>query len=69
MEILNECKTAEKANDDDLSQFAAQKLPKGPNAKCFMACFYEKIGVVRLKNSNFANLVFFFNIYLYLDSK
>lgn len=48
MKILNECKTTEKANDDDVSQFSAQKLPNGPNAKCFMACFYEKIGVVRL---------------------
>lgn len=48
MKILNECKTTEKASDDDVSQFAAQKLPNGPNAKCFMACFYEKVGVVRL---------------------
>lgn len=51
MNILKECKTREKASDDDVKQFAAHKLPKSPNAKCFMACFYEKIDVVRLFKS------------------
>lgn len=46
MIILNECKAAENGSDDDVSQIAAQKLPIGPNAKCFLACFYEHLGVV-----------------------
>lgn len=58
MKILNECKVTEKANDYDVSQYAAQKLPKGSNAKCFMACYFEKIGVVRfLRIQNECNIM------------
>lgn len=48
--IINDCKVSEKATEDDAQQLLNRKVPKGPNAKCLMACVYEKTGIVR---SNF----------------
>lgn len=74
MQILSQCKLKEKVNDDDVSQFINQNLMKGPNSKCFIACYYEKLGVVRCQQflllyegSNFTNLKSILN--LSLDSQ
>lgn len=45
-QILDECKISEKASDDDVQKLVDHRAPQGLNAKCLLACLYEKTGVV-----------------------
>lgn len=45
--FINECKTIENANDDDIQAIVMHKPLQRLAAKCVLACMYEKSGVVR----------------------
>ena len=46
MEIVNECEELENPTELDVQRFLDHRETPGPNAFCFVACVYEKLGVV-----------------------
>lgn len=44
--IMMECAAKEKATQEDLDEFFAQKSPSSPTAKCMRACMSETLGSV-----------------------
>lgn len=46
MNIVNDCKSKENANDDDATVVINHEVPESPTQKCLFACFYETLGVV-----------------------
>ena len=45
-QFLDECKMTENASNDDVTAFLNHKSAENLNAKCLLACLYEKSGVV-----------------------
>lgn len=42
-----DCKGKEGANDDDLNEVLARKLPTTTGSKCIHACIHEAIGIIK----------------------
>lgn len=50
MKMVAVCKDQEKATEEDVQAFITHKLQQSRTGKCFLACIYEKVELVRIFN-------------------
>lgn len=48
IKLIEECKTAEKATDNDVMSMKNNVQPMTKVVKCLITCTYEKLGLVSL---------------------
>lgn len=65
--IVEECKGPSQATDEDVSTLLSHEIPQTRTGKCLLACAKEKLGVVRMPNGIYDDILFdnYFNAHYF----